>query len=114
MQSQVEFQFSTDIYRDLGELYSKEYMLHRKDQKTLFLKSLDIRPNIALTEENISLSPDRVSIIAPFQEGKTYTIAINDLSDIYGRLTSTTMEFSPIRTPFLALGLSQRRTMFRS
>lgn len=43
-------------------------MSHRKDQKTLFLKHLDIRPSIPLTEENIVLSPDRASIVAPFQE----------------------------------------------
>lgn len=103
MQSRIEFQFSSDIYRDIGELYSKEYMTHRKDQKTLFLKTLDIRPNIPLTEDNIVLTPSRVSIIAPFQEGQKYTISLRNLSDIYGRVLDTRMEFTPVRTPFLSL-----------
>jgi uncharacterized protein YfaS (alpha-2-macroglobulin family) len=113
MQSRIEFRFSSDIYRDIGELYSKEYMVNRKNQKTLFLKSLDISPNIPLTEDNIALTPDRVSIVAPFQEWKKYVISIKSLSDIYGRTVDSKLEFTPIRTPFLSLGLSGRRTMFR-
>ncbi len=113
MQSRIEFRFSSDIYQDVGNLYSAEYMAHRKNEKTLFLKRLDIYPNIPITEENIVLSPDRVNIIASFREGQEYTISLRDLPDTYGRTLTTKMKFTPVRTPFLSLWLSQRRTMFR-
>ncbi len=113
VQSRIEFTFSSDIFSDKWQLYSKEYILHRKEQKTLFLKSLDIRPSLPITEENITLTPDRANIIAPFQEWVEYTILLNNLTDIYWRKTDTKMNFVPIRTPFLSLWISQNRTMFR-
>lgn len=113
MQSRVEFQFSSDIYRDIWDLYSNEYIAHRKDQKTLFLKSLEIYPNVTLTEDNISLTPDRASIVGSFQEGKKYTIKLRWITDIYGRTLDTEMEFIPVKKPFLSLGLTGRKTIFR-
>lgn len=113
MESRIDFDFSTNIFQDRGDLYSKEYFSYRKNQKTLFLKSLDIRPNIALTEENIILSPSRASIIAPFKEWQKYTLSLNDITDIYGRTTSLSMDFVPVRTPFLSIGLTEGKTMFR-
>jgi hypothetical protein len=63
MQSQVEFRFSSDIYADTGSLYSTEYIEHRRREKIEFLKRLDITPSIPLTDANISLTPDRATII---------------------------------------------------
>jgi uncharacterized protein YfaS (alpha-2-macroglobulin family) len=113
MDSRVDFTFSTDIFLDRGDLYSKEYLSYRKNQKTLFLKSLDIRPNIALTEDNVILSPWKATIVAPFKEWQKYNISLNGITDIYGRSTDLRMDFVPIRTPFLSIGLTQGKTMFR-
>lgn len=113
MQSRIEFTFSEDIYTDTGKLYSPEYMKNRSDAKIAFLKQLDISPNVPLTEANISLTPDRASIIGAFQEWQKYMIRLNDVPDIYGRKVKLEMDFTPIRKPFLSLGLEQRRTIFR-
>ncbi len=113
MQSRIDFEMSEDTFTDQWDLYSKEYISYRKNQKTLFLKNLSIRPNITLTEDNIVLSPRKASIVAPFIEWKNYAISLSNVTDIYGRKTSVDMDFKPVRTPFLSLSLSGRKTIFR-
>jgi hypothetical protein len=68
MDSQVEFRFSHDIYKDKGILYSSEYLAHRSDAKALFLKSLDIRPNVEVTLDDLMLTPDRAILTLPLRE----------------------------------------------
>jgi hypothetical protein len=101
MKSRIEFRFSQDIYTDTGTLYSKEYMENRKAQKLAFLKSLDIVPNIPLTEANISLSPNRATLLGNFDENTKYTITLHNLEDIYGRKTNLTFDITPHADPLL-------------
>ena len=68
MKSEIQFQFSSDIYADTGALYSPEYFENRKQAKLEFLKKIDINPLIALTEENIALTPDRATLVGNFVE----------------------------------------------
>lgn len=114
LQSQVEFRFSHDIFADTGALYSDEYIEHRRTEKIAILQSLDISPAVALTEEQIMLSPDRVTILADFHESTEYTIKLRDVMDEYGRKSDTKFVFTPRAEPFLSLGLTGRRTIFRS
>lgn len=114
LQSEVEFRFSHDIFADTGALYSDEYIEHRRLQKLAILKALDISPAVPLTEEQIMLSPDRVTILANFHEGTEYAMRLHDVMDEYGRKSDTKFVWTPVSEPFLSLGLSGRRTMFRS
>ncbi len=114
LQSEVEFRFSHDIFADTGALYSDEYIEHRRLQKLAILKALDISPAVPLTEEQIMLSPDRVTILANFHEGTEYTMRLHDVMDEYGRKSDAKFVWTPVSEPFLSLGLSGRRTMFRS
>lgn len=113
MKSEIEFRFSHSLYSDTGELYSPAYIENRKKQKIEFLKRLDIVPFVPITEDQISLTPDRATILGNFQEWVEYTLSLRDVSDIYGRSSSTEMRFTPQAEPFLSLGLAKRRTMFR-
>ena len=63
LQSEIEFHFSHDIFSDTGALYSDEYIKHRQEQKINFLKSLDISPAIPLSEDQLTLTPDRVTLL---------------------------------------------------
>ena len=76
LQSEVEFRFSHDIFSDTGALYSQEYIDNRQAQKIAFLKLLDISPAIPLTEENIIMTPDKVTLVAKFDEGIAYKIRL--------------------------------------
>jgi uncharacterized protein YfaS (alpha-2-macroglobulin family) len=113
MKSRIDIWFSENIFTDSGTLYSPEYIEHRKQAKIQFLKSLDIVPNIGLTEENIILTPDHASIVANFEEGKRYSIRVKDIMDIYGRKTYWSTDFTPIRSPFLSVGIDKGKTIFR-
>jgi hypothetical protein len=68
LQSELEFRFSHDIFSDTGTLYSDEYIDNRHREKVEFLKLLDISPHIPLTESNIVMTPDKVTLIAKFEE----------------------------------------------
>jgi hypothetical protein len=68
MQSRIEFDFSTDIFKDSGALYSDEYIEHRHREKIEFLKKLSISSNILITEDTLELSPNRATIYANLVE----------------------------------------------
>lgn len=105
MQSEIEFQFSHDIFMDTGSLYSPEYISGRQMQKTEFLKHLDITPSLPITEDQLILTPNRVAIVGDFHEGTRYRIQLKDIIDIYGRTQDLDMYFEPKSEPFLSLGL---------
>lgn len=68
MQSRIEFSFSHPIYEDTGSLYSPAYISNRNDAKIAFLKSLNINQNIAVSPDNLVLTPDRAILTLPLQE----------------------------------------------
>lgn len=112
MQSQLEFTFSHDIYTDTGVLYSAEYINHRHDAKLEFLKHFDITPNVALTPNNLMLTPDRAILTLPLEEAQEYKVSLRDISDIYGRTTSTNTIVKPMSEPFLSLKLNDTKQIY--
>jgi hypothetical protein len=68
MKSQLEFRFSHDVYRDIGTLYSPEYIAHRRDAKIAFLQNLHINPNIDVSPDDLVLTPDRAILTLPLKE----------------------------------------------
>ena len=112
MKSQIEFNFSHDIYSDTGVLYSAEYMNHRNDQKLEFLKRFDITPNINLTPDDLMLTPDRAVLTLPLSEGKDYNVSLRDISDIYGRKATVNMMVTPKSEPFLSLKLEDKKQIY--
>lgn len=76
LQSEIEFRLSHDVFSDTGTLYSDAYIEHRRKQKIEFLKLLDISPMIPLTEENIIMTPDKITVLAKFEEGIEYKIRL--------------------------------------
>ncbi len=112
MKSQVEFDFSTPIYSDSGTLYSPEYIANRHSAKIHFLKHLDV-PGVAVSVENLTLTPDRAILTLPLEEGKKYTFSLRDIEDIYGRISSVEHEVAVKSEPFLSVKLADNRSIYK-
>jgi len=76
MKSRLELRFSSDIYVDTGAIYSPEYIENRRQAKLDFLSHVTITPNISLTADMVSLSPDRANIILPLDEWKNIPLQL--------------------------------------
>lgn len=112
LQTEIEFRFSHDIFADTGALYSDAYVENRHLKKIDILKSLDISPNVTLTDDQIVLTPDKITLLGRFEEGIEYTLRLRNITDIYGNQISPKFVFTPISEPFLSIGLPSRRMMF--
>ena len=112
MQTRIEFDFSYPIYEDTGALYSPAYISNRNDAKLTFLKSLNISPNIAVTPENLILTPDHAILTLPLIEGKETNFTIKDLPDIYGRMVNLRYSVTPKQEPFLSLKFGENRSYY--
>lgn len=85
MQSRIQFDFSNPIFSDTGATNSREYILNRTNEKTLFLKHVEITPEIPLTLDNLVMTPDRAIIRLPLTAGLEYTVKLIDVEDVYGK-----------------------------
>lgn len=112
MKSQVEFRFSHDIYTDSGVIYSPEYIAHRRDAKIAFLKTLDISPHVDVTPDDVILTPDRTILTLPLAERQDYTFSLRDITDIYGRKSSSALKIKPESAPFLSLKLQNQKLVY--
>jgi len=112
MRSRIEVKFSHAIFTDTGSLFSEEYIANRSAQKKKLLEHLFVSPDIGLTESNIALTPDKVSIIGNFQEKVAYRISLDGVEDIYGRSAGTQLSFTPDKKPFLSLVVQDGKTVF--
>lgn len=112
MKSRVEFRFSHDIYRDIGSLYSPEYIAHRRDAKIDFLKHFSIIPNIDVSPDDIVFTPDRAILTLPLKEWEKYTIWLKDIRDIYGRSASIEYQTTLQAKPFLSLRLGENKQIY--
>ena len=113
MQTRIEYRFTTDIFMDSGALYSDEYMDNRHSEKIEFLKKISISLGINVTENDLELSPNKAIIYAPLLEWKNYTIDIDNITDIFGRKTSSHLEVIPKSIPSLSLKLIGNKTIIK-
>lgn len=112
MQSRIEFDFSYPIYEDTGSLYSPAYIANRSNAKIAFLKSLSISPDIAITPDNLILTPDHAILTLPLAEGKEVTFSLTNIADIYGRTINLKYKIVPKQEPFLSLKFQDDRTYY--
>lgn len=112
MQSRIEFDFSYPIYEDTGSLYSPAYIANRSNAKIEFLKNLNISPDIAVTPDNLVLTPDHAILTLPLAEGKEVTFSLKNLTDIYGRSIDLQYTITPKQEPFLSLKFPDNRTYY--
>lgn len=104
LQSRVDFVSTSPLF--------SEEILENQESKNLaiqkILKKISISPDFALATENIEIFSDKISIIAPFQNGQKYRIHLTDFEDIYGRKISTHFQFEPKSDPYLQLKMDSQ------
>ncbi len=93
---------------------SPEYVLLERELKKQIASKISFSPEILFSENDIYITDSGFTLTTDFIDESKYTVFINDLEDIYGRVASMKMSFTPKNNTSIGIDIVWEKKNFSS